>query len=251
MATADVKNDSDMSKAPSYDPGLDARHVAVDAYMSSHLVEREHDEDYTKLEKIRQYSLEAGLPDMAVSRLQAKMLMLFVRMSRSRHVLEIGTLGGYSAAWLASAGKDVKVTSIELNPDYAALAKANIATADLSQRIRVITGAALDVLPTLLEEVRDGSRPKFDFVFIDANKQDNLAYFKLALELTTPSATIVVDNVVRDGKVASFDEAEKDDRVKGVRQLVEYIGSSQAVDASVLQTVGEKGYDGFLLAVKK
>ena len=230
---------------------MEALHVAVDAYMSSHLLRRYHDEDYSKLEKIRQDSLEACLPGMAVSPLQAKMLMLFVRMSRSMHILEIGTLGGYSAAWLASAGKDVKVTSIELNPDYAMLAKANIANADLSQRIRVLTGAALDILPNLLDEVKDGSRPHFDFVFIDANKQDNLAYFKLALDLTGPFATIVVDNVVRNGKVASFDEAEKDDRVKGVRQLVEHLGTSQAVDASVLQTVGEKGYDGFRLAVKK
>lgn len=228
----------------------DQRHLAVDAYMNSHLISEASNAHYVKLEKILQDSLVAGLPDIACSRAQAKFLMLQARMSSSTNILEIGTLGGYSAAWLATASKDAHVTTLELDRDFARVAAENVAAAELSHQIEIITGPALLSLTRLLDEVRKQERQPYDFVFIDANKQDNITYFDLAMSLTTPHATIIVDNVVRNGKVALESEAVKDDRVMGTRQLIQAVGSNKGVDATVIQTVGEKNYDGFLLAVK-
>lgn len=228
----------------------DQRHLAVDAYVNSHLISEATNPHYMKLEKILQDSLDEGLPDIACSRAQAKFLMLQARMSSSTNILEIGTLGGYSAAWLATASKDAHVTTLELDCDFAEVAARNVATAGLSHQIEIITGPALISLTRLLDEVQRQERRPYDFVFIDANKQDNVAYFDLAMSLTKWRATIIVDNVVRNGKVALESEAVKDDRVLGTRRLIEAVGLNQGVDATVIQTVGEKNYDGFLLAVK-
>ena len=228
----------------------DQRHLAVDAYMNSHLILEATNAHYVKLEKILQDSLVAGLPDIACSRAQAKFLMLQARMSSSTNILEIGTLGGYSAAWLATASKDAHVTTLELDRDFARVAAENVEAAGLSQQIDIVIGPGLLSLTQLLDEVQKQERQPFDFVFIDANKQDNVAYFDLAMSLTKPHATIIVDNVVRNGKVALESEAAKDDRVLGTRQLIEAVGSNKAVDATVIQTVGEKNYDGSLLAMK-
>lgn len=218
--------------------------------MNSHLISEATNAHYVKLEKILQVSLVAGLPDIACSRAQAKFLMLQARMSSSKNILEIGTLGGYSAAWLATASKDAHVTTLELDRDFPRVAAENVAAAGLNHQIEIITGPALTSLKRLLDKVQSRDRQPYDFVLIDANKQDNVAYFDMAMSLTTPHATVIVDNVVRNGKVALESEAVKDDRVLGTRLLIEAVGSNKAVDATVIQTVGEKNYDGFLLAVK-
>lgn len=229
----------------------DARARAVDAYMWSHLDTTFTNSYHAALEKIFHNSIAAGLPDISCSPLQAKFLKTQIRIARAKHILEVGTLGGYSAAWMATAATDVHVTTIEIDPEFATLAAKNVQEAGLASQITILKGAGLEILPSLLSEVQNETRPPFDFVFIDANKQDNLAYFEYALSMTTAAAAIVVDNVVRNGKVVSAEEAAKDDRVFGTRKLIEAIGKNKNVDATVIQTVGEKNYDGFLIAVKQ
>ncbi|KAH8662759.1 O-methyltransferase-domain-containing protein [Ilyonectria robusta] len=229
----------------------DPRHVAVDAYVNSHLLSESKNRYHSALQRIHQNSLDAGLPDIACSPSQAKFLTLQIQMSNAKNVLELGTLGGYSAAWMASAGPDVKVTTIEIDERVASVASRNVAEAGLGAQVEILQGAGLDVLPQLVSQVQSQQRQPFDFVFIDANKQDNLAYFNFAVSMTRPRTAIIVDNVVRNGKVASASETEKDDRVLGTRQLIEAIGKDGRVDATVIQTVGEKNYDGFLIALKK
>jgi predicted O-methyltransferase YrrM len=239
--------------AQAYDPEYeqDARHVDVDIYTTSHLLTAKGNKHHDSLERIYENSLAAGLPDIACSPSQAKFLMIQVQMANAKNILEVGTLGGYSAAWMATANPDVQVTTIEINEGIAAVASKNLAEAGLSSQVEIRTGAALDLLPTLVSQVQAGERPPFDFVFIDANKEDNLAYFNLSLSMSRARAVIVVDNVVRNGKVASLAEAGKDDRVMGARRLIEAVGRNDLVDATVIQTVGEKNYDGFLMAIKK
>ncbi|KAI5460803.1 O-methyltransferase-domain-containing protein [Mariannaea sp. PMI_226] len=227
------------------------RYLDVDHYVNSHLLPEDRNDHYITLENIRRKSLASGLPDIACSSSQAKFLMLQIQMTGARNVLELGTLGGYSAAWMASADPGVKVTTIEVDETHASVALRNIEEAGLASQVEILRGSGLDVLPTLVSQVQSHQRQPFDFVFIDANKQDNLAYFNFALSMTRPRTAIIVDNVVRNGKVASSIEAEKDGRVLGTRQLIEAVGNDQRVDATVIQTVGEKGYDGFLLAVTK
>ncbi|PNP54800.1 hypothetical protein FNYG_15594 [Fusarium nygamai] len=229
----------------------DTRHVEVDNYVNSHLLNKAKNSYISAMDKIYRDSVAAGLPDIACSPAQAKFLMLQIQVCNATNVLEVGTLGGYSAAWMALAGPTVKVTTIEIDNEYAAVASDNLAQAGLKDQVEILQGAGLDILPQLVSQVEAGARPPFDFVFIDANKQDNLAYFNLAVSMTNPHTAIIVDNVVRNGKVASASEAEKDYRVLGARQLIEAVGKDDRVDATVIQTVGEKNYDGFLLAIKK
>lgn len=226
--------------------GKDPRPKAVDTYFKAHL----HSASYhNTLETIHRDSLIAGLPDIACSAPQAKFLMLQARMCNAKHILEVGTLGGYSAAWFATTSPQTKVTTIELDRHNATVARDNLDKAGLREKVEILQGLASTVLQSIREEVQRGKREKFDFVFIDANKQDNLAYFKLAMDITRARSVIIVDNVVRDGKVASA-EAETDDRIKGTRELIEAIGTLKGVEATAIQTVGEKGYDGFLIALK-
>lgn len=237
----------------SYDAlsGTDPRHLEVDNYVKSHLLNETKNSYHSVLEQIYHGSLAAGLPDMACSPTQAKYLMLHIQIANAKNVLEVGTLGGYSAAWMAFAGPDVKVTTLELDEKHASVASENITLAGLKDQVEILQGRALDILPRLASQVESGARPLFDFVFIDANKDDNLAYFNWAVTMAKPRTAIIVDNVVRNGKVVSAAEAEKDPRVLGTRQLIEGIGKDGRVDATVIQTVGEKEYDGFLLAIKK
>ncbi|CAG7939257.1 unnamed protein product [Penicillium salamii] len=225
----------------------DPRPAAVDTYFKAHL----HSANYhAVLETIHSHSLVAGLPDIACSPTQAKFLMLQARMCNAKHILEVGTLGGYSAAWFAMTSPDTKVTTIEADSGFANVARQNIETAGLSQRIEILEGLGTTVLQSIREEVQRGLREKFDFIFIDANKQDNLAYFNAAMDVSKDRAVIIVDNVVRNGMVVSAEEAEKDDRVKGTRELIDVIGKLKGIEATAIQTVGEKNYDGFLIAMK-
>ncbi|KAJ5094956.1 hypothetical protein N7532_007247 [Penicillium argentinense] len=225
------------------------RFISVDAYIKTHLHCSEKGY-YDVLENINHDSLAAGAPDIACSATQAKFLMLLARACNAKNILEVGTMGGYSAAWMSTADPEVKVTTIERRPEFVELAAKNLAKAGLSSRVEILTGLALEVMPALLTEMRRKERAPFDFVFIDANKEDGLEYFTLAVEMARPRAIIIVDNVIWNGKIASADEAEKDARVKGIRKLIEGTGVNDLVDATAIQTVGEKNYDGFLFAVK-
>jgi predicted O-methyltransferase YrrM len=189
-------------------------------------------------------SSAAGLPAIAVTPSQGKLLHLFARSVSARNILEIGTLGAYSTIWLARAlGADGRVVTLEADPKHAKIARANIAHAGLSDKIELREGPAFETLPELAVE---GLAP-FDFVFIDADKENNASYFNWALRLSRPGALILVDNVIRDGEVANADST--DPMVQGVRRLNDLLAKESRVCATTIQTVGSKGYDGFTLAL--
>ncbi|WP_116047520.1 O-methyltransferase [Amycolatopsis palatopharyngis] len=185
-------------------------------------------------------SEDAGLPPIAVAANQGKLLHLLARMMGARDILEVGTLGGYSAIWLARAlPEDGRLVTLEADPKHAEVAEANLAAAGLGDRAEVVVGRALDTLPQL-------SGP-FDLAFIDADKENNAEYFSWALRLSRPGSVIIVDNVVRAGRVAQDDS--DDSAVQGVRRLLDLISAEPRVDATALQTVGGKGYDGLTIAL--
>ncbi|WP_103350226.1 O-methyltransferase [Amycolatopsis sp. CA-128772] len=183
----------------------------------------------------------AGLPHIAVAPNQGKLLHLLARLAGARTILEIGTLGGYSTIWLARAlPAGGKLVTCEYEPKHAEVAKANLARAGFGEDVVDIrVGAALDTLPSL-------SGP-FDFVFIDADKVNLANYVRATLELSRPGTAIVVDNVVRRGRVA--DPADADPNVRGARELFDLLAAEGRIDATAVQTVGGKGYDGFVLAL--
>ena len=210
------------------------------------------------LAQIQANAARAGLPDIAVSAPQGAFLRLQARLLRARSVLEVGTLAGFSTAWLASSAADARVVSLEVDAHHAAVARANLDLAGYAApRAEVRVGAALDAFPALASEIRDqpaaaASRPPFDLVFVDADKQNGWNYVDRAARLCRPGALIVVDNVVRRGRLASATAAAEDDRVAGSRLVVENVGKDpERFEACVLQTVGDKGYDGFLLIYVK
>ncbi|WP_431970304.1 O-methyltransferase [Nocardia sp. bgisy134] len=210
----------------------------VDAYLVDNLV---RDPDTTAALAA---NAAAGLPAIDVSAAQGKFLSLLARSTGAQRVLEIGTLGGFSTIWLARAvGKSGRVITLEYEPRHAEVARANVDEAGVGDRVDIRVGAALDSLPVLEAEE---SEP-FDLVFIDADKVNNSNYVRWALRLTRPGSVIIVDNVVRGGAVA--DDASDDPMVRASRELVEMLAAEPRVDATVLQTVGAKGWDGFAYAV--
>ena len=212
--------------------------TGVDQYFSDLLVSAD-----PALEAALAASTAAGLPAINVSPAQGKLLHLLARAIGARNVLEIGTLGGYSTIWLARALPDGgRVISMEADPRHAEVARANIARAGLDDRVEVRLGMALDLLPGLTERAEP-----FDFVFIDADKPNNAAYFDWALRLSRTGSIIVVDNVVRGGDVIAA--ASDSPTVQGVRSFLERLAAEPRVSATAIQTVGSKGYDGFAIAL--
>jgi len=213
--------------------------LAADQYLTDLLIPAD-----PVFEEVLTANRAAGLPAIDVAPNQGKLLMLLARLSRARTVLEVGTLGGYSTIWLArglpSGGR---VVTLEAEPSHAAVARANFERAGLAEQVELHLGPALQTLPDL---VRDGVGP-FDLVFIDADKPNYPQYLHWALMLTRPGSLIIADNVVRDGQVADPDSP--DDRVRGVRAYLEMVAADSRLDATALQTVGSKGWDGFCLAV--
>lgn len=171
------------------------------------------------------------------------MLQILALTAGARRILEIGTLAGYSTIWLARAlPEGGRLISLEIDPRHAEVARANLAAAGLADRAEVRVGPAIETLPKLQAE---GAGP-FEFVFIDADKASNADYFAWALKLTRPGSLIVVDNVVRASAIT--DGSSQDPNVAGVRDLLDLAGREPRVSATAVQTVGEKGHDGFLLA---
>ncbi|MEW2251295.1 O-methyltransferase [Streptomyces sp. NPDC006975] len=213
--------------------------TAVDAYFNELLVE----EDDALRAAVADADAER-LPAIHVAPNQGKLLNLLARIRGARTVLEIGTLAGYSTIWLARAlPGDGRVVTLEVDERCAAVAAANVARAGLGHLVDIRLGKALDTLPRLVQE---GAGP-FDLVFLDADKPSNPAYLEWALKLTRPGSVIVADNVVREGAVTAADSS--DPRVQGVRRFTELIAAHPRLTATTLQTVGEKGYDGFTLAL--
>jgi len=185
----------------------------------------------------------AGLPPIAVSALAGKLLQLLAQAQGARRILEIGTLGGYSTIWLGRAlPPDGRLVSLEYDPRHAEVAVRNIARAGLDRLVEVRVGAALDSLPELADE----NPPPFDLVFIDADKVNNPHYLEWALRLTRAGSLIVLDNVVRGGRVADPDITDPD--VVGTRAALDMIGGHPRLTGTAMQTVGAKGHDGFALA---
>ena len=213
--------------------------TAVDDYITSSVVGRD-----PVLEAALERSAAEGLPAISVSPPQGKLLFLIARALHARRILELGTLGGYSTIWLARAlPRGGRVVTLELEPTHAAVARENLRRANLARRVDIRVGPALDTLGHLIAEA---VKP-FDLVFIDADKPRIPDYYERALALSRPGSMLIVDNVVRDGKLA--DASSDDPNVQGVRRFHELLTHDQRVSATTIQTVGAKGYDGFTLAV--
>lgn len=211
--------------------------AAVDGYFNAGLGAGDD-----KLEAAQRFSAAAGLPDISVSAAEGKLLHLLARSAGARRILEVGTLGGYSTIWLARAiQRPGQLIALELDPHHAEVAAANLDRAGLAGLADIRVGPAAESLAGLLDA---GTEP-FDFVFIDADKQNNARYFDYAVQLSHPGTVIVVDNVVNGGRV--LDPAS--DNVSSVRPLVDALAARRDVDAVAVQTVGTRGYDGIILAV--
>ena len=213
----------------------------VDDYFNSVLIPKDSALDLALAD-----SAAAGLPAIAVTAAQGKLLQLLAQSINAKNILEIGLLGGYSTIFLARAlspgGVGGKITTLEINPDFAKVAAANIARAGFANAVDIRIGKAIDSLPKIAAEKRE----PFDLVFIDADKPSNPDYFSWALKLTRKGSLIIVDNVVRHGEVA--DGASTDESVRGARRVLEMMGAEPRVSATAIQTVGSKGYDGFAIA---
>ncbi len=196
-----------------------------------------------KLDAAIDANRKAGLPAIDVTPLQGKFLDLLVRISGARRVLELGTLGGYSTIWMARAlPEGGRLVTLEANPHHAEVARANLRRAGVEDRVDLLLGTALESLPAL-----EAEGVPFDLIFIDADKTGYPDYLGWSLRLSRPGTLIVADNVVRKGKVV---EAGSDDPdVRGVRRFTELVAAEPRLSATVLQTVGTKGHDGFALAV--
>ncbi|WNK69067.1 O-methyltransferase (plasmid) [Pantoea agglomerans] len=224
-------------RIPDYPSQDSDKWAQVDAWFSEKLAPENSDLKYALANNSDQ-----GLPTHDVSSLQGKMLAIFMQMSRAVRVLEIGTLGGYSTIWMAKAlPPHGSITTIEFNEHHAEVASQNLNKAGLAERVTLHRGAALGVLPTL--------DAPFDLIFIDADKVNNPHYLEWAIRLSKPGTVIVGDNTVRGGNV--IDSSSEDPNVIGLRKFVEMISEDERLEATAVQTVGEKGWDGFVIAIVK
>ena len=213
--------------------------IEVDLYITDLLVRPD-----AALDEALRTSAAAGLPPIHVSPSQGKLLHLLARLQGARTILEIGTLGGYSAIWLGRAlPEGGRLITLESDPRHAEVARANIARAGLSEVVEQRLGPALETLPQIVAE----GRGPFDLIFIDADKPGYPDYLGWALRLSHPGSIIVADNVVREGAV--IDAASSDPNVQGVRRFNQLLAAEPRLSATAIQTVGNKGYDGFAIAL--
>ena len=213
--------------------------IAVDQYLVGRMLPPD-----PALEAALKASDAAGLPPISVSATNGKLLHLLARIAGARRILEIGTLGGYSTIWMARAlPADGRLVTLEADEKHAAVARANIARAELDDLVEIRVGRALDTLPALEAEGRE----PFDLIFIDADKAGTPDYFRWSLRLSRPGTTIIVDNVIRDGAI--IEDGSSDGSVQGMRRFFDLVAAEPRVSATALQTVGFKGYDGFAIAV--
>ncbi|MEO8335607.1 MAG: O-methyltransferase [bacterium] len=219
----------------------DTKWAEVDEYLNGLHIGRD-----AAIDDAAEATVAAGLPPIAVTPNQGKLLYILARMQRASSILEIGTLGGYSTIWLARGlEKGGKVVTLEFEPKHAEVAAQSIAKAGLSESVTIHVGKAIDTLPQL---AHSGDAP-FDLVFIDADKKSIPEYFEWALKMSRPGTLILVDNVVRAGRVVDANSDDAD--IQGIRRFNEMVAREPRVTVTTLQTVGSKGYDGlaFVLVI--
>ncbi len=198
------------------------------------------------LRKTEESIRENGMPEHSVSANQGQFLFLLAKMCNAKRIIEVGTLGGYSTIWLGRALNGTgKLTSIEIDPNFATVARKNIQMAGLESTVEIITGDAL----TTLNELSNNGSEIVDLFFMDADKPNYVAYFEWALQHARKGSLIVADNVIRDGKV--LDENSKDEKVIGVRHYIDMLSKNDQVTSSILQQVGVKDYDGLAISIVK
>jgi len=189
---------------------------------------------------------QEGIPHINVSPNMGKLLYLLVKLTNAKKILELGTLAGYSTIWMAKAlPDDGRLISLEIDPRHAGIARKNISRSGLSDKIEIHVGKAIDLLPVLVKE----NAGPFDMIFIDADKPPYTEYFELSLKLSRPGTLIIADNVIRDGKV--LDPSQEDPMVKGAQRFNKALAAHKGVDATILQTIGVKEYDGMAIAIVK
>lgn len=211
---------------------------AVDRFLADQLLRPD-----PSLEAALEASAVAGLPAIQVSPMQGKLLMLLAQVSGARRILEIGTLGGYSTIWLARAlPAGGRLISLEANPKHAEVARSNIARAGLTDAVEIRVGRAQDSLPQIAEE---GIGP-FDLIFIDADKPSYVEYLQWAIKLSREGTVIIADNVVRGGAIV--DPSNSDPTVEAARRFLEQLAVEPRLNGTAIQTIGSKGYDGFVIA---
>ena len=220
------------------------RWSAVDDYIASLLVPK-----VPALDQALGAAEDAGLPPIAVTPNMGRLLELLARMQGARKILELGTLGGYSTIWLAKAlDAGGRLVTLEAEPRFAEVARANIARAGFADVVQQRVGPALETLPELAAE----EAGPFDLIFIDADKANNPGYLQWSLRLSRPGTVIVTDNVVRDGAILDPDAGDPtvgNAGIQGIRRFYELLSAEPRLDATAIQTVGAKGYDGFALAI--
>ena len=197
------------------------------------------------LKKTKQSIVENGMPEISVSANQGRFLYVMAKLCNAKRILEIGALGGYSTIWLARAlDKTGKLTTIELEPEHAKVAKDNITRAGLSDKVEVLVGDALKILPELEKD-----KAQFDLIFIDAEKTQYVSYFNYALKMSRKGTVIIADNVIREGKI--LEENSPDEAVIGAKKYNEMLSDNDKVITSILQQVGHKNYDGIAISIVK
>ena len=220
-------------------PPNEQQWAAVDAYLEQAVVRQDG-----VFDRVRRRADEAGMPRIEVSAAHGRMLALLAEISGARRVLEVGTLAGFSTIWMARAvGEQGQVITCEYEPRHAEVAQANLEDAGVADRVQIRLGAAEESLTQLIAEDPE----PFDLVFLDADKAGNARYLQLALQMARPGTVIVGDNVVRDGQI--LDAESQDPDIRGIWDFLEAQGSSSVLEATAVQTVGAKGWDGFSLAV--
>lgn len=218
----------------------------VDAYSLEHL----HSKTKPNTDALRHAlinSNEHGLPDIASSPTMAKFMALHCKAKCAKHALEVGVLGGYGSLWLATENPGLKITGIEIEPLHKEVSEQNFKYAGVEDRVTVRLGAGLEVIPQLEAEIKQGLLPKFDFVYLDADKSNNWSYIDLLTPLCESGAAIFVDNMLQQGELVNPDT--KSPSAIGARTVVERVGTDDRLDAILMQMVGEKTYDAFLMAV--
>lgn len=213
--------------------------IDVDNQLAQWLVHQD-----PRFDEARAFAKESGLPPIEVSRGQGKLLYFLAKLVSAKRILEIGTLGGYSALWMAKAlPHDGKLISLEFNPKHAEVARKNFEKFGLEDKIEVKVGAAFDHLPALFNDYGQS----FDLAFVDADKRSMPGYFDWCRKLVRSGGLIISDNVVRGGRI--LDPNEEDPDVKGIQQFLQDAGKAPGIESTVIQTIGAKGYDGYAISL--